>query len=78
MPTGGKVGGTKFMMVLNPRIEKKLRRAAKVSGVNLQELIRTRVIPDWLFGPPVISNQTIERLRKKGSLNNNGRPRKVH
>ena len=62
--------GTKFMMVLNPRIETQLRKHAKKSGIELQEFLRARVIPDWLYGPPVVSNRTIERLHKKGLISN--------
>ena len=64
--------GTKFIMVLNPKIEKDLRRRAERAGINLQELIRTLVIPDWLFGPPVVSNRVIQRLRDRGLIPNNG------
>jgi len=56
------------MLVLERRVEVRLRRLAKKSGVNLQELLRARVIPDWLYGQPVVSNRTIERLQKKGLI----------
>jgi hypothetical protein len=69
MTSGKPLGGTKFMIVLNPNIEKELRRAAKKNGIHLQELLRARVIPDWLYGPPIVSNRVIEKLVKKGLLN---------
>lgn len=56
------------MMVLHPKVEDDLRKHAEDSGIHLQELIRGRIIPDWLYGPPVVSNRTIEQLRKKGLL----------
>jgi len=56
------------MMTLDPKIQKKLDRAAEKAGINVQELLRARIIPDWLYGPPVISNRTIERLRRKGLI----------
>jgi hypothetical protein len=66
------IGGTKFMLILDPRIEKKLRWHAAKSGVQFQEFLRARVIPDWLYGPPIVSNRTIERLRRKGLIARDG------
>jgi hypothetical protein len=62
------LAGRKFMMVLHPKVEDDLRKHAEDSGIHLQELIRGRIIPDWLYGPPVVSKRTIEQLRKKGLL----------
>jgi hypothetical protein len=68
-----RLSGTKFMLVLNPKVEEDLRKHARDSGIHLQELIRGRIIPDWLYGPPIVSNRTIEQLRKKGLLPTEGK-----
>ena len=61
------------MLTLDPKIEKVLRKKAKKSGINLQELLRSRVIPDWLLGPPIVSNRVIQKLEKKGLLKVEGK-----
>jgi hypothetical protein len=64
----GQMKGTKFMLVLNSKVEKDLLKHAKDAHVHLQEFLRARVIPDWLYGPPIVSNRTIEKLREKGLI----------
>jgi hypothetical protein len=66
----------KFMMQLDQKVIRQLEQRGKLLGVGLQELIRVRVIPEWLYGPAIVSNDTIQRLKKQGLLKN-GRSSKL-
>jgi hypothetical protein len=70
MRRAGRDKGTKFMLVLNARVERDLLKHCRESHIHLQEFLRARVIPDWLYGPPIVSNRTIEKLRAKGLIKN--------
>ena len=39
---------TKFMQVLAPKIFARLAVEARKEGITVQELIRARIIPDWI------------------------------
>jgi hypothetical protein len=65
----------KFMMVLDPKVLRLLERRADSLGIGIQELIKARVIPDWLYGPAIVSNDTIQRLKKQGYFKNGRRPK---
>ena len=39
---------SKFMHSLDPQVYVELSRVAKEKGVSVQELIRARIIPDWI------------------------------
>lgn len=39
---------TKFMQTLDSEVYNKLKAMAKERGVSVQELVRAKVIPDWL------------------------------
>jgi hypothetical protein len=66
----------KFMMSLDPKVLRLLERRANSLGIGIQELIKARVIPDWLYGPTIVSNDTIQRLKKEGYFKN-GRSSKL-
>lgn len=66
----------KFMMALDPKIYRELRARAKKTGVNIQELLRVRAIPEFLYGPVTFSNKTIAKWERMGLLKN-GSSRKV-
>jgi hypothetical protein len=42
----------KFMQVLDPRIFAILKKRARIRGVTVQELIRVRIVPEWLTDHP--------------------------
>lgn len=66
----------KFMMALDAKIYRELTVRAKKAGVNVQELLRVRAIPEFLYGPVTFSNKTIAKWQRMGLLNN-GNSRKV-
>ena len=66
----------KFMMCLEPRILRLLERRAKPLGINIQELIRVKVIPEFLYGPVQLNPQLIRKLLKDGYFKN-GHSRKL-
>ena len=63
--------GYKFMQVLDPAIYRQLERMAKPLGVNVQELIRVKIIPEFIYGAIVLNPHLVRSLIAKGK--NNGR-----
>jgi hypothetical protein len=57
--------GTKFMQVLDPKIYRRLRSMAKPLGVTVQELIRVKVIPEFIYGPIALNPQLVKKLLKQ-------------
>lgn len=41
----------KFMQSLSPETYARLEKIAKAKGINIQELIRAVIIPEWLDEP---------------------------
>lgn len=54
-----------FMMSLKPEIYKRLEPYLK-HGVTLQELLRARIIPEWIDGPAVVARKAYARGYKAG------------
>ncbi len=65
----------KFMQVLDPKIYNKLRQRAKPLGITVQELLRVKVIPEFLFGPVQLNPQLIRKLLKDGYFKNGRSPK---
>ena len=61
----------KFMQVLDAKIYNKLRQRAKPLGVTVQELLRVKVIPEFLFGPITLNPELVRRLVKDGYFSAN-------
>ena len=50
------------MQSLKPDAYKALKRVAKEYGVTIQELIRVRMVPEFLYGPIVIDKKTKRKI----------------
>jgi len=71
MRTFQKESGIKFMQVLDPQIYNKLRKRARPLGITVQELLRVKVIPEFLFGPITLNPQLVKELVKDGYFSPN-------
>lgn len=71
-----KPAGKKYMQCLDPKIYRELRRRAKPLGITVQELLRVKVIPEFLYGPVQLNPRLVEKLLKEGLLKN-GRSSKL-
>jgi hypothetical protein len=67
--------GQKYMQVLDPKIYRQLRQRAKPLGITVQELIRVKIIPEFLFGALELNPRLVERLLKDGHFKNGRRPK---
>lgn len=45
----GKKEKMKFMMTLDERISLELKALCELYGVTIQELVRARIIPEWMM-----------------------------
>lgn len=64
----------KYLQALDPKIYRALRARAKPLGITVQELLRVKVIPEFLFGKVQLNAQLVASLMKE---QNNGHSRKV-
>lgn len=61
-----KDAGIKFMQVLDPKIYREMRGRAEPLGITIQELIRVKVIPEFLYGPIQLNPQLVKQLTRDG------------
>ena len=52
------------MQVLDPKIYRQLRQRAKPLGITVQELLRVKVIPEFLYGAIELNPQLVKKLIK--------------
>jgi hypothetical protein len=64
----------KFMMVLDPKVLRELETRANRIGVTIQELLKVRAVPEFLWGPITLNPQLIRELDRKGYFKNGKKP----
>jgi hypothetical protein len=64
------MASVKFMLTLEKHIYRDLQIKSKAAGIKVQELLRVRAIPEFLYGPVTFSNKTIARWQRMGLLKN--------
>ena len=63
------------MMVLDPKIIRLLERRAVPLGIGIQELLKVKVIPEFLFGPVELNPELVRKLVKDGLFKNGRSPK---
>ncbi len=65
----------KYMQSLDRKIYRKLSQRAKPLGITVQELIRVKVVPEFLFGPIELNPELVRKLVKAGLFKNGRSPK---